>query len=130
MNEVRLNSAPTTSVPGTASSAGVGDNQKRAAATASSQSTAEVTIAEVRRQAEQAASAEAVTQAVADLNAYLQNEQRDLRFSVDDGSGEMVVRVVDRESGELIRQIPNEITLALAARARQDEPLQLVNLQG
>ncbi len=76
------------------------------------------------------ASKEGVSKAVAELNAYVQNEQRDLLFSVDEGSGDMVVRVVDRRSGDLIRQIPNEVVLHLAAKARDNEPLQLISMQG
>lgn len=72
----------------------------------------------------------AVGQAVAELNSYVQSEKRDLFFSVEDTSGDMVVRVVDRESGELIRQIPNQVVLDLAAKVRQNEPLQLINMQG
>ena len=71
-----------------------------------------------------------VKQAVVELNSYIQNEKRDLFFSVEGNSGDMVVRVVDRETGDLIRQIPNQVVLDLAANVRQNEPLQLVNMQG
>jgi len=71
-----------------------------------------------------------VGQAVAELNSYVQSEKRDLFFSVEDTSGDTVVRVVDRESGELIRQIPNQVVLDLAAKVKQNEPLQLINMQG
>jgi len=71
-----------------------------------------------------------VGQAVAELNSYVQSEKRDLFFSVEDNSGDMVVRVVDRDSGELIRQIPNQVVLDLAAKVKQNEPLQLINMQG
>ena len=69
-------------------------------------------------------------QAVVELNSYIQSERRDLFFSLEDTSGEMVVRVVDCESGELIRQMPNQVVLDLAASVRQNEPLQLINMQG
>lgn len=78
----------------------------------------------------QAIAADVINQAVIELNNYVQNEQRDLLFSVDDGSGSVVVKVVDRDSGELIRQIPNDIVLDLAARARENEAIQLVNMYG
>ena len=38
----------------------------------------------------------------------------ELEFSVDQGSGRPMVRVVDRSTGELIRQIPSEEVLALS----------------
>lgn len=58
--------------------------------------------------------AERVQKAVARLNDYIQSTQRDLRFSVDDELGRAVVTVVDRQSQEVIRQIPNETALSLA----------------
>jgi len=74
--------------------------------------------------------ASAVNTAVAELNDYVQSEKRDLLFSIEDASGDMVVRVVDRDSGELIRQIPHQVVLDLAAKVKQNEPLQLINMQG
>ena len=50
------------------------------------------------------------------LREQVQNLQRDLSFSVDDSSGEVVVRVVDGESGKVVRQIPSEELLRLAER--------------
>ena len=55
-----------------------------------------------------------IKQAVQDLNNYAQSLQRDLHFSIDEDSGETVVRVMDHESGEVIRQIPSEELLAIA----------------
>jgi flagellar protein FlaG len=40
----------------------------------------------------------------------------DLRFSVDDGSGQVVVTVTDATTGKLIREIPPPEILNLAAR--------------
>jgi flagellar protein FlaG len=53
-------------------------------------------------------------QALQDLNGYVQNVQRNLQFDVDDTSGHTVIRVVDSETAEVIRQIPSEEVLALA----------------
>ncbi len=55
-----------------------------------------------------------VEQAVARLNDYVQSLQRDIQFSVDAESKTPVVRVVERGSQELIRQIPSETALRLA----------------
>lgn len=43
-----------------------------------------------------------------DMNKYIQNMQRDLHFSVDEDSGETVIRVVDSETQRLVRMIPSE----------------------
>jgi|GEM_PF-3195276 len=43
-----------------------------------------------------------------DLNVAVQSIGRDLRFRVDMESGRSVIQVLDRETGEIIRQIPPE----------------------
>lgn len=57
---------------------------------------------------------EKVEQAVRQLNDYLQSVQRNLQFSVDKDTKQVVVRVIDAESGEVVRQIPPESALELA----------------
>ena len=56
--------------------------------------------------------------AVKDLRQRAQNLQRSLQFSIDESSGRTVIRVVDRETQEVIRQIPEQEVLALAARLK------------
>ena len=53
-------------------------------------------------------------QAVTQLNDFAQTIQRNLHFSVDKESGILVTKVIDSKSNEVIRQIPNEETVALA----------------
>lgn len=67
----------------------------------------------------------AVADAVAKLNDYVQNVERKLEFQVDEGSGETIVKVYDKGSQELIRQMPNEEALALSQRLNMEEPLML-----
>ena len=69
--------------------------------------------------------AQRVEQAVAKLNDYVQSLQRDLRFSVDNELGSPVVRVIDRESQEVIRQIPNETALRLARNLKDQNQVDL-----
>jgi flagellar protein FlaG len=52
--------------------------------------------------------------AVDKMNSLVQNIQRDLSFSVDDESGLTVIKVIDSQSGQLIRQIPSEEVIAIA----------------
>lgn len=54
--------------------------------------------------------------AVERFQSLVQDLQRNLNFSVDDSSGEVVVKVIDGESGKLIRQIPSEDLLRLSER--------------
>lgn len=58
--------------------------------------------------------AEDLDQAVQQINDFVQTVQRDLRFSVDEGTGRVVVTVRDSKTDEVIRQIPSEEMLALA----------------
>ncbi|MCP3869306.1 MAG: flagellar protein FlaG [Gammaproteobacteria bacterium] len=52
--------------------------------------------------------------AVRDLNDYVQVIKRNLQFNIDRDSGHTVVKVVDAETEETIRQIPSEEVLEMA----------------
>lgn len=54
--------------------------------------------------------------AVSDIQSFVQSVKRNLNFSIDDSSGQVVVKVIDGDSGEVVRQIPSEEVLKLAAR--------------
>jgi flagellar protein FlaG len=51
------------------------------------------------------------------LNRYLQDSQRNIRFRVDDGY--TIVTIVDAATGETVRQIPSETMVAVARHLRQ-----------
>lgn len=62
-----------------------------------------------------APSAEDVREAADKINKVLQSlVSSNLQFSVDQDSGQTIVRVVDVETKDVIRQIPNEEALAIA----------------
>jgi flagellar protein FlaG len=63
--------------------------------------------------------AETLESAVKDIVADAQNRQRSLQFSVDKSSGRTIITVIDRETAEVIRQIPSEEVLTLAAQMRR-----------
>lgn len=67
--------------------------------------------------------------ATEDVNRYLSESHRALNFSIDRESGETVVKVMDTEKNEVIRQIPSEEVLALARRLRDGEEGYLVHAQ-
>ena len=52
--------------------------------------------------------------AIVQLNDSLQNIQRNLEFSVDKEAGKIVISVTDKETDEVVRQIPSEEVLQLA----------------
>ena len=68
-------------------------------------------------------------EAVSQLNDYVQSVSRDLQFEVDNDLGQAIVKVVDQETQEVIRQIPDEVALRLAEKLQQDEPLTLFNIK-
>jgi len=72
---------------------------------------------------------EELDDAVSRLNDYVQNVQRDLQFEVDNDLGQTIVRVVDQQTQEVIRQIPDEVAMRLAEKLQQDEPLTLFNIK-
>jgi flagellar protein FlaG len=61
------------------------------------------------------------------LHQFISDSARGLRFSVDPGSGDMVVTVVNPNSGKVIRQIPSEEMLRMANALRRYVNLHLVD---
>ncbi|MFL9809364.1 MAG: flagellar protein FlaG [Pseudomonas sp.] len=57
-----------------------------------------------------------VNDAVERVRTQVQSLQRDLNFSVDDSTGQVVIQVLDGNSGKVVRQIPSEDILRLAER--------------
>ncbi|NDZ15824.1 flagellar biosynthesis protein FlaG [Variovorax sp. WS11] len=55
-----------------------------------------------------------VETAVREINASMQGQSVGVPFEVDGDTDRLVVKVVDRVSGELIRQIPSEEVLRIA----------------
>jgi flagellar protein FlaG len=53
------------------------------------------------------------------LDSYIRSVSRSLEFKVDDASGRTVISVRDSETGDLIRQIPNEEALRFAQMAEE-----------
>jgi flagellar protein FlaG len=59
-------------------------------------------------------SREVVAKAAEQLQSFVQSMGRNLSFSVDEVSGYNVVRVVNPDTGELIRQLPSEELLKIS----------------
>ncbi|MCW8930636.1 MAG: flagellar protein FlaG [Gammaproteobacteria bacterium] len=57
---------------------------------------------------------EELDETISQLNDSLQNVQRNLEFSVDKDAGRIVINVKDKETDEVLRQIPSEEVLELA----------------
>ena len=61
-------------------------------------------------------SVEELRELVDEVNQNQSIRQRNLEFSVNDEIGTTIVKVIDSESGELIRQIPSEELVRLAEK--------------
>ncbi len=85
------------------------------------------------RVAEQAAvvsgSEQQVEAAVKSLNDYVQSVQRNLHFQYDKDSGRSIIKVVDRVTQEVIRQIPEESALKLARKLNEQHSVTLLNVK-
>jgi flagellar protein FlaG len=58
-------------------------------------------------------SAEEIHKDLEMINEQLKSSNSSIQFSVDDKSNDVIVRIVDRDSGEVIRQIPPESIVRL-----------------
>lgn len=77
-------------------------------------SAAPVQTANAVPQASTPPSMEQLKQAVREINTSMQQNARGLEFSLDDESDRTIVKVVDSQTKEVIRQIPSEEALAIA----------------
>ncbi|MBD1586745.1 flagellar protein FlaG [Pseudomonas typographi] len=62
-------------------------------------------------------------EAIGSLQAYVAANQRNLEFSVDEGTGETVVKVIATQTGEVVRQMPSEVALKLAQSLKDGDSL-------
>ena len=71
-------------------------------------------VASVAKDSIPALDARTLDSVVADVSRNVQTRQRSLQFSVDEHSGRTIITVIDKETEEIIRQIPPEEVVALA----------------
>lgn len=62
---------------------------------------------------------ENLDQMVSELNDLVQELRRELQFSVDEDNGDTIVKIIDKNTEEVIRQIPSEEVLALRKRLEE-----------
>ena len=143
MNDVNLNSPDLKLVrsgaqtPAKAMSSSQAEGRNAPDLAASAAGTRQVQAPQVAQQASQAEKLQArneeqrkeLNEAVSQLNDFVQTVQRDLQFEVDNEMGQTIVRVVDQQTQEVIRQIPDEVAMRLAEKLQQDEPLTLFNIK-
>lgn len=75
---------------------------------------APVQIVDAVQQTATTPSLEQVKQAVQEINNSMRIQSHGLEFSIDDESDRTIVKVIDKQTEEVIKQIPSEETLAIA----------------
>jgi flagellar protein FlaG len=74
-----------------------------------------------KRKNESKTDAETMRKAVDQGNTLLQAVRRNLQFKVDDATKATVIKIVDSDSGEVLRQIPSEEMLTFIKRMQELE---------
>lgn len=72
-------------------------------------------VVDVPPSAVQAVDSSQLKQALNNVNAFVQKISPELTFSLDEGTGIRVVKLVDQSTKEVIRQIPSEEMLSIAS---------------
>jgi flagellar protein FlaG len=75
---------------------------------------APVELTEAVRATTEPRSAEQVKQAVSDINKAMESLSRGVEFSLDEDTHRTVVKVIDQQTKEVLRQMPSEEALAIA----------------
>jgi len=90
-------------------------------ASRTSQEPAKMAIDEVaaKAKAETAPTGAELGEAVESINQFVNAQMRTLNFSVDENSGKPVVKVVDFDTKDVIRQIPGEEVLKMASAIKR-----------
>ena len=88
--------------------------QVRAPATAANVAAAESQVAESGASEQIARDMESVRDAVRESNEAFRKLSTGVEFSLDEGTGRVVVRVIAKDTNEILRQIPSEEMLAIA----------------
>lgn len=71
-------------------------------------------VPETEKPAEQATSLAQLNEAVSKINESFKSNMQGIEFSLDDDNGQVIVKVVDQNTKELIRQMPSKEALEIA----------------
>lgn len=66
---------------------------------------------------------DSLSKTVDELNDYVQNLHREIQFSVDNESNQTIIKVIDANTGEVIRQLPPDEMMRLVKRLDELEGL-------
>lgn len=83
--------------------------------------------AQAKESREQKPNEKSVAEAIEDINSNSRLRMRNLELSINEELNRTVVKVIDAETGEMIRQIPSEKVLQLAEKLQESrEPSEVV----
>jgi len=85
---------------------------------------------EVQGTSPQTSASTQLTEAVSNINNYVQNVNRDLQFSIDETTERVVIKVLDSTTEEVIREIPSEEALALARYLTEQQETESTQPEG
>lgn len=83
-------------------------------AVASATTTQKNSEVSLEKPTEQASTLVQLDQAIKDINKSLRDNVQGIEFSVDDDNGKVIVKVVDQNTKELIRQMPSEEAIQIS----------------
>lgn len=63
------------------------------------------------------------------LQEFLQESGQDMKFMVDKVTGKTIVRIYNRASGELVRQIPSEEVVRIAELLRRETATSVIDVR-
>jgi flagellar protein FlaG len=72
---------------------------------------------------------DAIADAAEAINRTLAEQKRELRFAVDEASGRTLVYVMHAQTGEVVRQIPSEVMIAIAKLVENGEPMRSLGIE-
>lgn len=93
--------------------------QQQAGTTATAQPTPQ-TATVVQGNNTESAKSENLDALVSDINKFVQNVDRSIQFRISEETERPIVRVIDSETGELIREIPSEEMQRISAAIEQN----------
>jgi flagellar protein FlaG len=73
-----------------------------------------ITVSSPHPNRNNSAESEQVQEAVDQIQKYTESLARNLNFSIDEDTGKTIIKVLDTQTQEVIRQIPSEETISIA----------------
>ena len=72
---------------------------------------------------------QSLVQVVDKLNSLIQEVRRELHFSIDEGTGRTVIKVIDAQTEEVVRQIPSDQILTMMQQLQDNASSFLMDVE-